>query len=115
MSTTPEPTEPATTACLELAIYSVQADAAAAFPAQQAAMHAVLHTVPGFVSAQRLRGLDDPTLFADCIQWASQADAEAAAAQLPTLAGGAEFMAAIAVMHTFAHLPVMVRAGGDGP
>jgi hypothetical protein len=105
---------PSTTACLELAVYSVQAAVVDTFPAQQAAMHATLRSVPGFLGAHRLRGLDSPTLFADYIHWASQADAEAAAAQLPTLAGGAEFMAAIAEVHTFAHLPAARPLGDDG-
>lgn len=75
-------------------------------------MHAVLHTLPGFLGGQRLRGLDTPTLFADYIHWASKAEAEAAAAQLPALAGGAEFMAAITEVHAFAHLPVTSAADG---
>ena len=104
MSTTPAPTPP--TPCLEIAVYTVRPSEADTFPARQAAMHAALRTLPGFVAAERLRGLDTPALFADCIVWASRAAAESAAALLPTLPGAGGFVAAIAEMRTFAHLPV---------
>ena len=92
--------------CLELAVYTVHASEADTFPARQAAMHEALRALPGFERGERLRGLDDPTLFADYIQWASRAEAETAAARLPELPGAGAFMGAIAAMRTMAHLPV---------
>ena len=99
--------------CLEIAVYTVHSALAETFPARQAAMHAVLQALPGFLTSERLRGIDTPTLFADYIHWASRAAAEAAAARVPTLPGGAEFVAAIDTMRTFAHLPFASgEAGG---
>jgi heme-degrading monooxygenase HmoA len=37
-------------------------------------MHAALRRLPGFLGAERLRGLDTPALFADYVLWASRAD-----------------------------------------
>jgi quinol monooxygenase YgiN len=112
MSTSPAPTAPAP--CLEIAVYTVRPSEVDAFPARQAAIHAALRAVPGFLGAERLRGLDTPTLFADYVLWASRADAETAAAQLQARPDGAAFMAAIAELRTFAHLPVEASAGSAG-
>jgi hypothetical protein len=118
-ATTPPASSDAPGACLEIAVYTVHPAAVDAFPAQQAALHALLPTLPGFRHAARLRGVDDPALFADYVLWASRAEAEAASAQLPALPGGAAFVAAIAELRTFAHLPVEAPAPtgpgtGDG-
>jgi heme-degrading monooxygenase HmoA len=94
------------TPCLEIAVYDVHAAEADGFPARQAAMHAALAARPGFVRSERLRGLSTPTLFADYITWASRAEAEAAAAQMPSMPDAAAFMAAIETIRTFTHLPV---------
>lgn len=92
--------------CLEIAVYDVRADAVDRFADRQAAMHATLQTLPGFVHGERLRGLSTPTLFADYITWASREAAESAAAQVPAMPEAGAFMAAIETMRTFAHLPV---------
>jgi hypothetical protein len=111
MSASPAPPAPAPAPCLEIAVYTVRPSEADTFPARQAAIHAALRTVPGFLGAERLRGLDTPTLFADYVLWASRAEAETAAAQLQALPDGAAFMAAIAELRTFAHLPVGAPGG----
>jgi hypothetical protein len=98
--------------CLELAVYTVHASEADTLPARQAAMHEALRARPGFERGERLRGLDDPTLFADYIRWASRAEAAAEAARLPELPGAGAFMGAIAAMRTMAHLPVGAPTGG---
>lgn len=100
-STTSDPTP-----CLEIAVYDVHAAEVDGFPARQAAMHAVLAARPGFVRSERLRGLSTPTLFADYITWSSRAEAEAAAAQMPSMPDAAAFMAAIETIRTFTHLPM---------
>ncbi len=99
----PSPATPSQS--LEVAVYNVHAAQADAFPALQAAVHALVRTFPGFRAAERLRGLDDPTLFADYVLWESHAAARHAAALLPTLPEAAAFMGAIATMRTFGHLP----------
>jgi hypothetical protein len=78
-------------------------------------MHAALEARPGFIRSERLRGLSTPTLFADYITWASRAAAEAAAAQMPSMPEAGAFVAAIATLRTFTHLPMTSpTAGADG-
>lgn len=98
--------------CLEIAVYTVHSADAETFSARQAAMHAALQALPGFVGSERLRGIETPTLFADYIHWGSRAAAETAAAQLPTLPGADGFLAAIETMRTFAHLPLASAESG---
>jgi hypothetical protein len=103
------------TPCLEIAVYDVHAAEADGFPVRQAALHAALETRPGFIRSERLRGLSTPTLFADYITWASRAEAEAAAAQMPSMPDAAAFMAAIQTIRTFTHLPMTTpTADADG-
>jgi len=101
----PRGDEAAAATCVEVAIYHVHAEQAAAFPTLQAELHAQLGALPGFRGGRRLRGLDDPALFADYIWWDTRAAAEHAAAVMQDLPGGRPFIAAIAAVHTFAHLP----------
>lgn len=91
---------------LEIAVYTVRPTAVDSFANTQANMHATLQQLPGFRSSSRLRGVDDPTLFADYILWTSRADAEAAATRLPSLPDAADFLSAIAEMLTFTHVDV---------
>lgn len=98
--------------CREIAVYTVRPEALDVFPERQSEMHAALRMLPGFVSAERLRGIDTPTLFADCITWQSLAAAEEAAEQLSTLPGSGAFVASIAEMYAFTHVPV-TTAGVD--
>lgn len=106
MTDRPTSHTPATSPCLEIAVYTVHAAEADAFPRVQAAMHDTLRALPGFIGSERLRGVNTPTLFADYIHWASRAAAEAASAQMPSHPGADRFLAAIETMRTFAHLPI---------
>lgn len=106
MADTTTPLAQSSAPCLEIAVYTVRASEADAFPQLQAALHVALQDLPGFIASERLRGVNTPTLFSDYIQWASRAAAEAAAAQMPTLPDGEAFVGAIETMHTFAHLPL---------
>lgn len=114
MTDTTAPITPSSAPCLEIAVYSVRASEADAFPQLQATMHMALEALPGFIASERLRGLNTPTLFADYIHWASRPAAEAAAAQLPTLPGAQAFVGAIETMRTFAHLPLGASSGETG-
>lgn len=56
----------------ELALCTVRPSEADSFSARQAAMHRALRALSGFEQDERLRGLDDPTLFADYLRWAAR-------------------------------------------
>ncbi len=108
----PSPAAPSPS--LEVAVYNVHAAQADAFTALQAAVHAVLSTLPGCLAADRLRGIDDPTLFADAVLWETHAAALHAADLLPTVPEAAPFLGAIATMRTFGHLPAAPSPGPAG-
>lgn len=77
-------------------------------------VHVALQALPGFIRSERLRGLSTPTLFADYITWASRAEAEAAAAQMPSMPVAGAFMAAIESIRTFTHVPMTTPTAGAG-
>lgn len=96
---------------LEIVVFRVK-DAASAEPLRAGA-HARMAGYPGFVRALRLVSVDDPTLFADVVQWNSLADARAAMSRAEEDPVVVPFFGALGPIVSFGHYPLTVAAAGE--
>ena len=88
--------------CLEIVVYNVTSaqDATAA----RRAIMPVVKTFPGFISWRAYRQADGNPVFADCVEWASLAEAQAASEAFAKDPRMAPFMQTISGLIAMSHL-----------